>query len=55
MDLADPELVELVEMELRELLTSYRFPGDDIPIIKGSANVALDDSTRRSARMRSWS
>jgi elongation factor Tu len=43
MDLADPELVELVEMELRELLTSYGFPGDDIPIIKGSAKVALDE------------
>jgi elongation factor Tu len=43
MDLADPELVELVEMELRELLTSYGFPGDDIPIVKGSAKVALDD------------
>src|SRR6187200_2343816 len=35
MDLADPDLVELVEMELRELLTSYGFPGDDIPIVKG--------------------
>jgi len=33
----DPELIELVEMELRELLTTYEFPGDDIPIIKGSA------------------
>ena len=43
MDLADPELVELVEMEVRELLTSYGFPGDDIPIVKGSAKVALDD------------
>jgi elongation factor Tu len=43
MDLADPELVELVEMELRELLSSYQFPGDDIPIVKGSAKVALDD------------
>ena len=38
----DPELVELVEMELRELLTSYNFPGDDIPIVKGSALCALD-------------
>jgi elongation factor Tu len=37
MDLADPDLVELVEMEVRELLSSYQFPGDDIPIIKGSA------------------
>jgi elongation factor Tu len=39
----DPELLELVEMEVRELLTSYEFPGDDIPIIKGSALVALED------------
>lgn len=38
----DPELIELVEMELRELLTSYEFPGDDIPIIKGSALKALE-------------
>ena len=52
MDLADPELVELVEMELRELLTSYGFPGDDIPIVKGSAKVALDEGTWRSARTR---
>ena len=42
MDIADPELVELVELELRELLTSYNFPGDDIPIIKGSAVCALE-------------
>ncbi|WPB86776.1 elongation factor Tu [Sediminicoccus rosea] len=45
MDLADPDLVELVEMELRELLSSYQFPGDDIPIIKGSAVAALEDKT----------
>ena len=38
----DAELLELVEMEIRELLSSYQFPGDDIPIIKGSAKVALD-------------
>jgi len=43
MDIADPELVELVELELRELLSSYQFPGDDIPIIKGSATCALED------------
>jgi len=43
MDLADPELVELVELELRELLSSYNFPGDDIPIVKGSAVCALED------------
>ncbi|MCX7377231.1 MAG: elongation factor Tu, partial [Alphaproteobacteria bacterium] len=40
----DPELVELVEMELRELLSSYQFPGDDIPIIQGSAVCALNDT-----------
>jgi elongation factor Tu len=43
MDIADPELVELVELEVRDLLTSYQFPGDDIPIIKGSAVCALED------------
>jgi elongation factor Tu len=41
-DIADPELLELVEMELRDLLTSYNFPGDEIPIIPGSALHALD-------------
>ncbi len=39
----DPELLELVELEVRELLSSYQFPGDDIPIIKGSALCALED------------
>ncbi|WP_428391407.1 elongation factor Tu [Lichenicoccus sp.] len=39
----DPELLELVEMEVRELLSSYQFPGDDIPIIKGSALKTLED------------
>jgi elongation factor Tu len=39
----DPELLELVEMEVRELLSSYQFPGDDIPIIQGSALCALED------------
>jgi elongation factor Tu len=38
----DPELLELVEMEIRELLSSYGFPGDDIPIVKGSALCALE-------------
>src|SRR6202171_1125512 len=38
----DPELLDLVELELRELLSSYDFPGDDIPIIRGSALKALD-------------
>ncbi len=37
----DPELLELVEMEVRELLSSYEYPGDDIPIIKGSAHQAM--------------
>jgi elongation factor Tu len=41
----DEELLELVEMEVRELLTSYGFPGDDIPVIKGSALKALDEDT----------
>ena len=39
----DPELIELVELELRELLSEYDFPGDDIPIIKGSALNALNN------------
>lgn len=39
----DEELLELVEMEVRELLSSYQFPGDDIPIVKGSALVTLED------------
>jgi elongation factor Tu len=39
----DPELLELVELEVRELLSKYNFPGDKIPIIKGSALMALDD------------
>jgi elongation factor Tu len=41
----DPELMELVEMEVRELLSKYDFPGDDIPIIKGSALKALEGDT----------
>ncbi len=40
--LDDPELLELVEMEIRDLLSSYEFPGDDLPIIKGSALKALE-------------
>src|ERR1700742_1068198 len=39
----DPELLELVELEVRELLSKYNFPGDTIPIIKGSALMALED------------
>jgi elongation factor Tu len=38
----DPELLDLVEMEVRELLSSYEFPGDDIPIVKGSALAAVE-------------
>ena len=41
----DAELLELVEMEIRELLTKYNFPGDDVPIIKGSATMALSGDT----------
>ena len=42
----DPELLELVEMELRELLTKYGFPGDTTPIIRGSAKAALDSTSK---------
>jgi len=41
----DPELLELVEMELRELLTDYKFPGDEIPIVQGSALAALESDS----------
>jgi elongation factor Tu len=41
----DPELLELVELELRELLTSYNFPGDTTPIVRGSAKAALDSAS----------
>ena len=41
----DPELLELVEMELRELLTKYKFPGDDTPIVRGSALKALESTS----------
>jgi elongation factor Tu len=44
MDMADPEIAELSEMEIRELLNKYEFPGDDITIIKGSALKALENS-----------
>ena len=46
----DEELLELVEMEIRELLSSYDFPGDDIPIIKGSALSALEDSNETTGK-----
>ena len=42
----DPELLELVEMEIRDLLSSYGFPGDEIPIVKGSALAVLEDSDK---------
>src|SRR3546814_6962541 len=44
------EILELVELEIRELLSSYEFPGDDIPIIKGSALAALEDSNEEIGR-----
>jgi elongation factor Tu len=43
----DEELLELVEMEVRELLSNYNFPGDDIPIVKGSAKCALEGDTSK--------
>jgi elongation factor Tu len=46
----DEELIELVEMEIRELLSSYDFPGDDIPIVKGSALSALEDSNETTGK-----
>jgi len=42
----DPELLDLVELEVRELLTSYKFPGDTIPIVRGSALCALEDKDK---------
>ena len=51
MDLADPELAELVEMEIRELLSSYEFPGDDLPIVMGSAVKALEGDPEYSAKI----
>ena len=46
----DPELLELVELEVRELLSSYGFPGDDIPIVAGSATEALKDGNKEQGR-----
>ncbi len=45
-DVDDPELLDLVEMEIRELLSEYEFPGDDIPIVRGSARNALMSENR---------
>jgi elongation factor Tu len=50
----DPELIELVEMELRELLDKYEFPGDDTPIIQGSALKALEDPEDEAATKPIW-
>ncbi len=45
----DPELLDLVELEVRELLKKYEFPGDDIPVIRGSAKVAMDAAGKDAA------
>ena len=45
----DPELLDLVEMEVRDLLTQYEFPGDTIPIVKGSALKALNGDPEQEA------
>jgi elongation factor Tu len=50
----DPELIELVDMELRELLDKYEFPGDDTPIIQGSALNALENSEDEAASKCIW-
>src|ERR1043165_7134768 len=47
----DPELLELVEMEVRELLSKYEFPGDDIPIVTGSALKALEGDVEEAAKI----
>ena len=51
----DPELLDLVELEVRELLSSYQFPGDDIPMVEGSALMALEDKNPELGMTRSWS
>jgi elongation factor Tu len=50
-DLADPDLLELVEMEIRDLLSKYDFPGDDIPIVMGSAKAALEGDATHEANI----
>ena len=45
-DIADEELLDLVEMEIRDLLNEYDFPGDEVPIIRGSARVALESTSK---------
>ena len=47
----DPELIDLVEMEVRELLTKYQFPGDDVPVIRGSALGALNGEAQWEAKI----
>jgi len=53
----DEELLELVELEVRELLSKYQFPGEDVPVIRGSALKALESqvTSRAATRMRSAS
>ena len=51
----DPELLDLVELEVRELLTKYEFPGDKIPIVRGSALKAMESTSDGSRRQRSTS
>ncbi len=46
----DPELLELVEMEVRELLSSYEFPGDDIPVVMGSALAVIEDGDEETGK-----
>jgi len=50
----DPELIDLVELELRELLSTYDFPGDDIPVIRGSALKALESSGKGGEEEEKW-
>ena len=45
----DPELLDLVELEVRELLKQYKFPGDDIPVVRGSALKALEGNGKDDA------
>ena len=47
----DPELLDLVEMDVRDLLNSYGFPGDDVPVIRGSARLALDGNAEEEAHV----
>src|SRR5207302_9729289 len=47
----DPELLDLVELEVRELLTEYEFPGDDTPVIRGSALTALEGDPAAAAQV----